>query len=313
MAVFPTSVMSIRSDERQPGVGGDVPDEAVQSLHDRAPQLLQPLGVLHRIGDPRDHILAEGDLGIHDRSGGDHLSALQAAKVPGHGGRAQVDGEAEELIDLARKERDDFGFHPDGRGDGPVSLPESPGEAEESVVVDLRTRAADLLRECGGEPLVIGLRIVELGRAERYGVKTDRRIEHDLALSRLLADHLASAPALCREEDREIAVNGGRAGQTEPLSPLLFPDEFCFLVGEWGEMVGMGGDAMALEGSRLHADAAFPAGALPAADRFDPDPEHPGCFENGLPLRYLPPPAGGLKNHPTALHLRLPNPISRTI
>ena len=47
-------------------IPGDGPDEVVQTFDDRPPHLFHAVRMVHHIGDPRNHIIAVGDLGVHE-------------------------------------------------------------------------------------------------------------------------------------------------------------------------------------------------------------------------------------------------------
>ena len=237
------------------GRRGHGADEAIQAVDDCAPELLQAVGVVHCIGDPRDHILAVGDLGVHERLGSDDRARSETAEITGDGGRSHVDGQAVGFLHLTGKDGEDFLLQPEGRGYAPVPLSQGAGKLPQGGVVDRGTGEVVPFLESGNEAVVISLRIGQIGGDERYGEQADGGIQGDCPVRCLFSHHLRAPAALLRHEQHDIPAYFGGAGQAEPLRPLLIRDEPGLLVGEGRKMGGVR--------SRLAPDKALAAALFP--------------------------------------------------
>ena len=158
----------------------------------------------------------------------DDLAGRQAAEISGHGGRADIDGEAVDLLHLSRKDGEDLPFHPDGRGDRPVSLPEGAGKAEEGGIVDLRALQAEPLREGRNQPLIVSQGIVQSRGGEGLRERGGRRDSAEIAfsdasfLTTCLPVRLSSGTKI-RTSPRMTAAQARRTPSARSFSPMSLP------------------------------------------------------------------------------------------
>jgi hypothetical protein len=105
---------------------------SVERLAHRRRELAVAAGVHHGVGDPAHQVLAEADLRVHQARGGEHLSGTEVTEMHGDGRRADVDGEAVDvLLDEARPEADEVGSVPDGGRHLPGARPQRPLQVRE--------------------------------------------------------------------------------------------------------------------------------------------------------------------------------------
>src|SRR4030042_5249344 len=97
-------------------------DQLIQSIDDAAVYLFKAFWMGHGIGDSRHDIFTKGDLRVHHRLGGDHLSSSEVAEIASNGCRSHIDGKTEEVLHSARSDIDNFFLHPDRYSDLPASL-----------------------------------------------------------------------------------------------------------------------------------------------------------------------------------------------
>ena len=269
---------------REAVIPGNGPDEMIQTIDDCPPHRLHAVRMVHHIGDPRNHIIAKSDLGVHERLGADDPAGPETAEISGHGGRAHIDSEAVSLRHLSRKDGEDLPFHPDGSGDRPVPLPESAGKAEEGGIVDLRALQAEPLREGRNEALIISQGILQSGGTR---VTTKRRTA---GFSEIYFQTPLDDPArpfgLLRHKDQNISPDGCRAGQTDTFRPS-FSEESALLFGGRPEVVRMGGNPVLL---KVPSDPypALPAALLSAADGSMPTPRERDASGTIFPSGILP-------------------------
>ena len=119
---LPTATTSTIRSRGDAGLRADLRDEAVEPLDQLLAEHPRSRGVLVRVGDPADEVLAVGDLRVHRPRARDSRPAREVEQVDRELGRAEVDGEPEAARPAARRLRERrllaFELHPLGGGEG---------------------------------------------------------------------------------------------------------------------------------------------------------------------------------------------------
>ena len=248
------------------------------------------------------HILAVGDLRVHQRVRGDEPPRRKAAQVGGQRGRTHIDGQTVDFVHLLREHGEDFLFHPEGGGDLPVSLPKDGGELLEGGSVDGRAGEVIAFHKGGDETVEVSARVFQVRDRQCHREETYGGIQGDDPLRRLFSHHLPARAALLGDKDPYIIAECGGAGQAESLRLFRGSDQPGLLLGKGGQRIGRRCAALGVRRRRIHPDPALAAGLFPAAEGFDPHAERLRRLQDGFSLRDDAPFAGGLENDLTASH-----------
>jgi len=137
-------------------------DDVVQALHDAPLKLLQPFGARAGVLNARDHVIAEGHLGIRARGHGQVASGVQVHEEADHRGRADVERDA---VVVRRRVARLHGDEPSFGGHG--------GQVEPTLAERLRQfvqrvhRRVEVPSECRQEP--VGVRALVFEARLRQG------------------------------------------------------------------------------------------------------------------------------------------------
>ena len=88
-----------------PPVARSSPTRSLERVADGLGQLDVAAGIHHHVGDPAHQVFAEADLRVHATGRREHLAVVEVAQMAGDGGRADVDGDADDPVDEIRARR----------------------------------------------------------------------------------------------------------------------------------------------------------------------------------------------------------------
>ena len=266
---------------RDPGRLGDAADETVDGLADDGGHLAVAAGMEHHVGDPAHQVLAEADLRVHHARRSQHLAAGEVAKMRGNRGRADVDGDAERLLDQARPDRDEIATA-HGNRDLPAAGAQGLLQRGEDRHPGPQPLDPPLLAERHREAVEVACRIVHVRLGHFDIVERHRRIGGDRAGIGRLADDLPMDLAFRRHVDHHIAGDVRLASEPPPGLQLAAQADIALLRRVPGaEMTRRGRDAVFRELAFGNLDLAASADAPPAADRIEIGAERAGRIEHG--------------------------------
>ncbi len=238
----------------------------------------------HDVGDAGHEILAEADLRVHHAGRREDGAGLQVAEVGGDGGRADVDGDPEGLVEEAGAGGDDALSVVDDGGELPVAGAELALQGLQRLEVDGELGQPPLVAERFLEPFEIAAGVVHVGLGDLDIVEAEHGIELDVADLGALADDLLVDLALGRDVDQRVGLERGLAGEAAAGCQALARVEAGFGGGGWAEMAGGALQPVLGVAAFGHGHLAAATDGAAAADAVDVDAELAGGGEQGCAL-----------------------------
>ena len=199
--------------------------------------------------------------------------------------RADVAGNPVGFVLQAGIEPDDEGARGihvamDRRGDAPLALAQDLLDFRDDVRGDQQVLPAPVLLQHRLQPVEVAQRLVHVRLIDLDIAQLDRRIALDDAVGGRLAHHLGVDHRILRHVDDEIALDGGRAGETTPFRQAAHA-LVAFLLGALGrDMAERGHDLVLGEAAFLHLHLTAAAGRAAAAHALHIDAERPRRVEH---------------------------------
>ena len=228
--------------------------------------------------------------------------------MAGDGGRADVEGDAEQRAVRARPQRDHFRQRDilmDCGGHGPVAAPQRGLHLPEQDRVERQPAPFTGRLDRRKQPVGVAERAFHVRLRHPHRHQPRRRIDGDRAGFGALAHHLPVDRELGRHVDHEVAEHAGGAGQSAAVGQHAASAIGSFGLDGFGQVAGAAGDAVLGEFALGHFDLAAPAQAAAAADALDIDAEMPRRVEQRRAERKPPAPAARHEQHQCVVLHRL--------
>ena len=258
-------------------------NQFLESVDDSGRHLQMATWIHDPIRHPAHQILAKTDLRVHRAGRCQHIAGDHVAQMRRHGGRANINGNADNLFLQPRPDADDVAAVTKRHRHLPVAGPKNRLQLlqDMKVAADFATDALRPLRlQRLDKAAEVTGRLMHVGFAHLDQAQPDDRIHFDLPVIGGLAHKLVVNLAFRRHINDDIRLQRRLAGQAAPCGKALFLGIAGFDSRHTTQAVSTGCNAVLGELASADIHLAAPAQRPAATDRIDIHTKRPRRLQN---------------------------------